>query len=416
MRAIGRFEPREQARRAAVEFDHIEAVARLQPGQRVAQGLACLLHRGAVHRAGGIDDEGHIARFTMPLQRISARWRQHQQGIGLALVLLGEQRRARRPPGLRRPHQLEVAVGGYRPLGQRDMKARAVGVAGLLDAYRVITAAQIGQRHTGAQVDGQADRIDGALPGALHRRRDLRCIRDLIGVGRPATGQGDLFGNRLTGDITRRHHHRKAQGEHPIAVGHRLLVLDLDTDLAPGVDIGHRGGEDIRPLLLDQAGPLAGGLGRLIGLACLGLGLDIALDNALTDPHAQLVDRRVLRQRKDINALGPAVAGVAEGLRDRHPRGHRDHLHPHPGIEHRRRHRRDAILGRDQQGTVADLRHRAGGAEQQCQYQGQYGPGRNRVVHIFLHSGPAPPSVARKSVLAPVQHHSNANAAAMIGA
>jgi hypothetical protein len=74
-------------------------------------------------------------------------------------------------------------------------------------------------------------------------------------------------------------------------LAHRLLVFDLHHHGLVRPDIGDRVGEDVRPLLLDQARLLAGRLGLLVGVAGAGAVLDVADDDALADHHLQGVDR-----------------------------------------------------------------------------------------------------------------------------
>jgi hypothetical protein len=123
-------------------------------------------------------------------------------------------------------------------------------------------------------------------------------------------------------------------------VRHDLLVLDLDGDRGIGCDVGDGRREDVGALLLHQAGALAllpRLLVRLLGGRPLA---DDALDDPVADPHPQMVDGRVLRQRKHVDAFGPLGARVAELLPDGGP----DHEPGRPDVDlggqPRRRHRR----------------------------------------------------------------------------
>ena len=62
------------------------------------------------------------------------------------------------------------------------------------------------------------------------------------------------------------------------------------------------------------------GFGLLVDLLGFLAFLDLAHNNALADAHFQRIDRGVLRQREDINALKPGIGGVMKILRDHGPR------------------------------------------------------------------------------------------------
>ena len=109
-------------------------------------------------------------------------------------------------------------------------------------------------------------------------------------------------------------------------LGHEhLRVLQHDLDAVFRHDVGDAGGEDVRPLLLEQRGPLAFALGRLV-LRPRVLSLRNArLDGTRTDVHAHGVDRRPRRRRKDVDRLDGLAAIVREDLVDHDTRdGARD--------------------------------------------------------------------------------------------
>ncbi len=95
-----------------------------------------------------------------------------------------------------------------------------------------------------------------------------------------------------------------------------LLIFDLHDDGLVRADIGDAVGEDVRPLLLDEARSFPFGLGGLVDLARLPAFLDLAFDQALSDLHLERVDRGAVGQRKEIDALDPAVGGILEALGD----------------------------------------------------------------------------------------------------
>ena len=133
-------------------------------------------------------------------------------------------------------------------------------------------------------------------------------------------GEVDRLHDRLR-QVTRRHHQRHPQRELVTGLAHRLLVFDLHDHGFARPDIGDRVGEDVRPLLFDEARLLAGGLRLLVNLAGLLPLLDVAHDDALSDHHLQGVDRRSLRQRIDVDRLDPSVGRIVEDLGDAGPRG-----------------------------------------------------------------------------------------------
>src|SRR5947208_784976 len=99
--------------------------------------------------------------------------------------------------------------------------------------------------------------------------------------------------------------HREPQAEAPRVVPDGLLVLDLDADRGAGSDVGDRRGEDVRPLLLDEARAPAFVLRLLVLRLRRSPLLDDALDQPVAHLHAQMVDRRVLGQREDVDAFRP---------------------------------------------------------------------------------------------------------------
>src|SRR5262249_48441384 len=97
--------------------------------------------------------------------------------------------------------------------------------------------------------------------------------------------------------------------------------------------------------------------------------LDDALDQAVADLHAQVVDRRVLGQREDVDAFRPRAAGIRELLTDggaRHDAGHDD---VDVGLECRRRAERFLPDAGPEQGARGDA---AGAA---ARVPGGRGPG-----------------------------------------
>src|SRR5437867_8778039 len=177
---------------------------------------------------------------------------------------------------------------------------------------------------SGVELDPEADGIEDASRGMLDRRSDTRRVRYLV----------------RSGNVARADDHGKAQPELPAVVSDGLLVFDLDGDRGAGRNVGDRGREDIGPLFLDETRPLA----LVLRLLVLRLGRcalpDDTLDRAITDLHPQMIDRSVLGQGEDVNALRPLAAGVDELLTDTCPSDDSGHDHVDVRLEHGRGHER----------------------------------------------------------------------------
>src|SRR5262249_38953871 len=176
------------------------------------------------------------------------------------------------------PGELEVAIRGHRALRQLDPVA-PVSQRRRLD--RVVRGGEARERRARIELDREADRIQWAARRMLDGRRDARCIRYLVRVGRPADA-GRRSGNRRARDVAWAHDHREPQTELPRVVSDGLLILDLDADRGAGSDVGDRRGEDVRPLLLDEARTPA----LLLGLLVLRLRGGALLDDAFDQPVA----------------------------------------------------------------------------------------------------------------------------------
>src|SRR5262249_10685377 len=131
-------------------------------------------------------------------------------------------------------------------------------------------------------------------------------------------------------------------------------------------DVGHLGGEDVGPLLLDQGGFHSLLLGGFIGLPCLSLLLNDSLDRAVSDFHPQGVDRAVRGQWKDVDPFQPFLGRIGEDLCDPRPRDNPGHLHLDRGAEDGRRYEL-AVLAREEQ-TLAGARSPGQAASRQEKY------------------------------------------------
>ena len=144
------------------------------------------------------------------------------------------------------------------------------------------------------------------------RRRDQRGVRYAAGVGRPVRPAAP--GERLAGDIARRQRQRETQAELVVVVRQRFQVLDLDGKGFARTQVRDRCRKQVGPLLLDEPGSLPAFPGLFVFLSRLFLLPNLAFDKTLPDPHAQAIDSRAVRQRKDVNAFHPFCPVVAEFL------------------------------------------------------------------------------------------------------
>ncbi len=340
--------------RRGIEFDDVEAVAGRERGESHEERLLRLQDRDALHGAGGVDDEHRLARHRRDrrgLVRRGLRRHHHQKRVVDAVSGIGEGRGLRGRAGLRRPHELEVAIGLLLFLLKVENRS---GARFLLDPRIVVGTRHFPERY--AQIDHHADG-HGVRAAA---RGDVVGVKNRI--GRRAGGRGNqrLGRLRLVGDraacrvIAGRHREREAQPVLAVVDGERLLVLDQDAHVLAGPDVGDRVGEEIGALLLDQRRFPAFALGLRIHAPRLFLFLHLPFDHAAADAKPQAVDGGVLGERKDVDALDPVRAGVVERLRHACPRHDSGDVDDDIGFDFRRR--REGALGPRPEEEGAGLR------------------------------------------------------------
>src|SRR5215203_4110465 len=165
---------------------------------------------------------------------------------------------------------------------------------------------------------------------ALH----LRERKPRIEIGMEGEGMALLrSGLALLGP----HHPGETQAEPPPIPLHHLLHLDGDLHRLTRPDVGDRGREHVRPLLLHERRLRALLLRVLVRLPRLLLLLDDAQDDAVAHLHLQRVHRRLFRQWKEIDPLHPVLGRILEDLRDLRPRNDARYPHLDGGAEDRRR-------------------------------------------------------------------------------
>ena len=150
------------------------------------------------------------------------------------------------------------------------------------------------------------------------RRRDRRSIRNAVGVRCPAATLAIRV--RRAGDVARRQCHRETQLETAIFVAKIFQVFDFHDDQLARCDVGHLCRKQVGAMLLHETGFLACSLCLFILFLRPFLFTDLSLDVPITDVKPQTIDGSLVRERKDVDPLGPVAALVAELLPDRDPR------------------------------------------------------------------------------------------------
>src|SRR5262249_12803260 len=128
----------------------------------------------------------------------------------------------------------------------------------------------------------------------------------------------------------------------------------LDRDGRARRDVGQRRGEDVRPLLLDEARALAFLLGLLVG-GFRGSALpDDTVDDPVPDPHAQGIRGGVVGQGEDVQRLRPLVTRIRELLAQRCPGHHAGDPQLDVGPDDGRRPGRGVLGGTPEQRALTD--------------------------------------------------------------
>ena len=143
--------------------------------------------------------------------------------------------------------------------------------------------------------------MSGAGAFRRYRRGDARRIR------------------HTAGNVPGRHHHREVERICAGFVGHGFYVADLDLHLGAREDVGHRLGEDVVPLLVQQARDVSGAARIFVELARFVARLDQPADGAVAYQHGHIVHRGIGRQRKGVDRFNLLLKRVFEFLGDRNP-------------------------------------------------------------------------------------------------
>mmetsp|Transcript_73478 Transcript_73478/g.215531 ORF Transcript_73478/g.215531 Transcript_73478/m.215531 type:complete len:591 (+) Transcript_73478:358-2130(+) len=164
----------------------------------------------------------------------------------------------------------------------------------------------VGHRHRQRGLDAQARR----LQREAHVGAEVRGVR----AGRPAL------------PVARAHDRREGEGEDAVDGRQGLDVLHGDLHGVARQDVGELHGEDVGPLLVEQAGGLPGvsrGLELGPGLAARA---DLAGHRAVVDGHRHGADGSASGQREDVARLEAVLTVVLVGLGHSHVRNAIVHL------------------------------------------------------------------------------------------
>ena len=292
-----------------IEGDDVEPILRAEAVERALQARLGLTDALALHGAADVEDEGDVAR---QIERCAARWGDHQEVVvGLAHAL-AEEAGSGRGAGLGLPFEHEIAVREHVAV-ERDVEA-AVRVFD--EAELVAGAGEGADVEAGGEIDAQGNRVDRAVVGMEHGRRDAGGIRD--GTGEPAPAvEADHLHAVGAGDVSWPDHHGEAEAEAVFLHLDGFLIGQADTDGLAGADVGDGVREDVGSLLLRQGGGLSGRLCGLVDLLGLFALLDRAVDQPVADLESETVDGGRIGEREDVDALDPLIRRIGEALDER---------------------------------------------------------------------------------------------------
>src|SRR5207302_1069034 len=271
------------------------------------------LEREAPHGARGVEHEDEFLGLDVGFGQTGGRLQDHSEVAASALGTSGSGRAENGVCDLGAGDVIfenEVFVRDHSFVAQAD-----AGAAGALtinfDVVRFGTDILNGD--AGIEREFHRDVVTGARAFGGDPRGDVRCVRNAIGVGRPAAA---LMAGRLSGNIARADHQRKYEFVGAFFIAQGFDVADGDGDLFAGQDVGDRLREDVGTLLIEQRGDVASVLGVLVDGTRFFTALDEATHSAVTDLDGHIVDGCVLRQRESVDGFDVLGRRVGEDLRD----------------------------------------------------------------------------------------------------
>ena len=121
---------------------------------------------------------------------------------------------------------------------------------------------------------------------------------------------------RLSRDVARADHHGKDEFVRARFIAQGFDVADGDGDLFAGEDVRDRLRENVRTLLIEQGGDVAGVPGVLVDGARFFAALDHAAHSAVAYLDGHVVDSSILRERESVDGFDVLGGRVGENLRD----------------------------------------------------------------------------------------------------
>src|SRR6266849_7466982 len=163
--------------------------------------------------------------------------------------------------------------------------------------------------------------MTGAHAFRRRRRCNSRTVRHAIRVGRETVSPGtSLAAGGRAGNVTWSDHHRKDKFIRTVFVFQSLDITDRNLDLLTGQNVGDGLGEDVWPLLIQQAGGLTAGFRGFIDGFGFFAPQNFAAHGAVADDHGHVIDRRILRQGKRIDRFNLFRERIFKLLRDDYAR------------------------------------------------------------------------------------------------
>ncbi len=274
-----------------IEGDHPEEVGRLQGTQGVRQRLLRRAEARAAHRARPVQHEDGLAGALERGRAVGRRVEHHQGAFAVGVGAHGGALGAGPEPD----HHVARAGEGRRGLEDHG----AVGALALVERDRGHDLRHaVGDAH----LEPHGDR--GVHE---HRRREVRGIGRVDGVGRPAVA---VMAGGGAGHVLRAQRRGQAVLEAAVLHAQALGQAQGDLDLGAGRHVGERDAVQVVADPLDDRGALAAGLGGLELLPGGGLRAAEAAHHAVAGLDLEADDRAGCRQRDGVQHVKRQVAGV----------------------------------------------------------------------------------------------------------
>jgi len=184
---------------------------------------------------------------------------------------------------------------------------------------------------------------------------------------------------RLSRDVARADHHGKDEFVRARFIAQGFDVADGDGDLFAGEDVRDRLRENVRTLLIEQGGDVAGVPGVLVDGARFFAALDHAAHSAVAYLDGHVVDSSILRERESVDGFDVLGGRVGENLRDGDAGEKAADAGAHVGVLERAGAQDFAVLADDAKGAGRG----AGGFSRRCGENSRLraGDGENKNRH-----------------------------------